>query len=70
MLRAKPWYLPAQSSPAIIHVLPLGEERRLTYLRHYTARLRHSRRLRYRIARSLALLPIVMLLYAIALARF
>jgi hypothetical protein len=37
---------------------------------HYTARLRRSHRLRYRIARVLVLmLPLVLFLYAIKLAR-
>jgi hypothetical protein len=35
-------------------------------LRHYTARLRHSRRLPYRVARKVAAwLPLVLVLYAL-----
>jgi hypothetical protein len=50
----------------------LGEEQQLPHreLRHYTARFRRSRRLRYRIARLLViLLPLVLFLYALALTR-
>ena len=37
-------------------------------LRHYTSRFQHSRRLRYRTARLLAIwLPLVLFLYALAL---
>jgi hypothetical protein len=37
-------------------------------LRHYTTRVRHSRRLRYRLARFLVIwLPILILLYALVL---
>ena len=36
-------------------------------LRHYTSRLQHSRRLRYRTARLLAIwLPLALFLYALA----
>jgi hypothetical protein len=43
----------------------------MVYLRHYTVRLRQSRRLRYRIARSLVCFgtAIALLVFAIALAR-
>ena len=38
-------------------------------LRHYTTRLRHSRRLRYRTARLLVIwLPLLIFLYALLLA--
>ena len=49
-------------------VLPLGEERHVVHLRHYTVRLRHSQRLRYRMGRSLLMtLPVALfLLYALA----
>jgi hypothetical protein len=48
----------------------LGEEQDLSDLRHYTARVRRSHRVRYRIARLLViLLPLVLFLYALALAR-
>jgi hypothetical protein len=47
-----------------------GEEQDLSHLRHYRARLRRSQRVRYRIARLLViLLPLVLFLYALALAR-
>ena len=37
----------------------------MTHLRRHAARLRHSRRLRYRLARSMvAMLPVAFLLYA------
>jgi hypothetical protein len=40
------------------------------YLRHYSARLRHSRRLRYRLVRGLLImLPVVLLLFALAARR-
>jgi hypothetical protein len=39
-------------------------------LRHYTTRLRHSRRMRYRIARLLVTwLPLLLFLYALLLSR-
>lgn len=42
----------------------------MTHLRHYTTRIRHSHRLRYRVARLLViLLPLVLFLYALDLAR-
>jgi len=42
----------------------------LTYLRHYTIRLRHSERLRYQFARALlAAIPFGLLAFAIFLAR-
>jgi hypothetical protein len=54
----------------MIQSAALGEEQQLSHLRHYTARLRRSQRLRYRIARLLViLLPLVLFLYALALGR-
>jgi hypothetical protein len=55
----------------MIHSLPLERSSKLSHLRHYTTRLRRSQRLRYRIARLLViLLPLVLFLYAVKLARY
>jgi hypothetical protein len=52
-----------------LSVLP-WERSGILHLRHYTARLRRSQRLRYRIPRLLvAMLPLVLFLYALELAR-
>jgi hypothetical protein len=53
----------------MIYVL-FGEGARLSNreLRHYTARLQYSRRLRYRFARLLVIsLPLVLFIYALSL---
>lgn len=60
---------PAHPAGAMIHPLPLERSSLLFHLRHYSTRLRHSHRLRYRIARLLViLLPLVVFLYTLKLA--
>jgi len=64
--------LPTKPGAAIIARTAWGEQQYVSYreLRHNTARFRHSRRLRYRIARLLVIwLPFLVFLYALALAR-
>jgi hypothetical protein len=53
------------------HVLALsGESVSKRQLQHYTVRLRHSQRLRYRLARHLVIwLPLLLVLYALLNAR-